>query len=364
MQPDQTSRASGAPEFSEAAWGVEKLDPLADAAWDRAVAEHPEATVFHTSAWARVLVSTYGHRPKYLRFSHADGSRMLVPIMEVRSWVTGSRGVCMPFSDECGPLVKGRKDFGVVADFLTKTARASGWKHCEVRGGSGETDGPGETEPEYVAHTLNLKQPETTIFGGIHNAARRAIRKAERSGMTVEIERGVAALRAFYKLHVRTRRKHGLPPQPWAFFENLQREVIEQEAGFVVVAEMKGQPIAASVFLQLGGQAIYKFGASDETQQEFRGANLVMWKGIRHLHQTGARTLEFGRTSSGNGGLRRFKLSWGAVERPLRYWRRRTKDGGSGPGSDRTTGAHTQFFRRSPLWVNRIVGSLLYRHLD
>jgi len=36
--------------------------------------------------------------------------------------------------------------------------------------------------------------------------------------------------------------------------------------------------VAGAIFFHSGGQAIYKFGASDETFQHFRGNNLVMWE--------------------------------------------------------------------------------------
>ena len=30
---------------------------------------HRDATIFHSTAWARVLVDTYGHRPCYVQIS-------------------------------------------------------------------------------------------------------------------------------------------------------------------------------------------------------------------------------------------------------------------------------------------------------
>src|SRR5205809_7902736 len=80
------------------------IDPLQNGAWDSLLSGFPEATAFHTSAWARVLSRTYGHTPIYLRFDRADEPVALVPLMEVRSALTGVRGVCLPFTDFCGPL--------------------------------------------------------------------------------------------------------------------------------------------------------------------------------------------------------------------------------------------------------------------
>ena len=69
-----------------------------------AISTHPDATIFHSTAWARVLVDTYGHRPCYVQMSLNGSLLALVPMMEVQSALTRSRGICLPFSDYCAPL--------------------------------------------------------------------------------------------------------------------------------------------------------------------------------------------------------------------------------------------------------------------
>ena len=80
-------------------------DPVRNPGWDHLVALHRDAGCFHTSAWAKVLQQTYNHHPFYLRFSRGRRLTALVPLMEVRSPFTGRRGVCLPFSDACEPLI-------------------------------------------------------------------------------------------------------------------------------------------------------------------------------------------------------------------------------------------------------------------
>src|SRR5437899_6057879 len=81
------------------------LDPVNDPGWDHVVALHRDASCFHTSAWAKVLHQSYSHRPFYLHFSCGRRLAALLPLMEVRSPLTGRRGVCLPFSDACEPLM-------------------------------------------------------------------------------------------------------------------------------------------------------------------------------------------------------------------------------------------------------------------
>src|SRR5205823_295553 len=117
-----------------------------------------------------------------------------------------------------------------------------------------------------------------------------------------------------------TRKRHGLPPQPVSFFLNIYEEVIKAGLGFLVMAKSGSRPVAAAVFFHHGKSAVYKFGASDESFQELRGNNLVMWEAIQSLARRGFKTLHFGRTSPANAGLRRFKLAWGTTEETISYY--------------------------------------------
>src|SRR5204863_5360548 len=84
---------------------LDVLEPAEASEWDGLVHRHPNATVFHTAAWARVVRDTYGHLPLYLYFHSAGHPVALIPLIEVLSPLTGRRAVCVPFSDACGPLL-------------------------------------------------------------------------------------------------------------------------------------------------------------------------------------------------------------------------------------------------------------------
>src|SRR5512132_2760379 len=110
------------------------VDPLTEPAWDHVVALHRDASCFHTSAWARVLHQTYRHQPFYLQFSRMRRLAALIPLMEVRSPFTGRRGVCLPFSDACEPLIFDPQALGLVRDRLLRFAQERRWRYLEIRG--------------------------------------------------------------------------------------------------------------------------------------------------------------------------------------------------------------------------------------
>jgi Acetyltransferase (GNAT) domain len=339
------------------------INPIHNPGWDLVVALHRDASCFHTSAWAKVLHKTYNHRPFYLQFSRGRRLAALIPLMEVRSALTGRRGVCLPFSDACEPLIFDPEVAEVVRDRLVRFARERRWKYLEIRGG--KSFQPGLTSGvKFYGHTLDLRRRTEELADRFDSAVRRAIRKAERSDVSALVVRNRQAISDFYRLHVQTRRHHGLPPQPASFFQNIYEHIIKPGLGFAVLAQRKSRPIAAAIFFRFGKNAIYKYGASDKRCQEFRANNLVMWHGIQYLTRTGAEKLHFGRTESENDGLRRFKLSWGTDEEIIEYFRLLSLGRQSLTSARREPGLHKRVFGRLPLVFNRLAGSIIYPHLD
>jgi CelD/BcsL family acetyltransferase involved in cellulose biosynthesis len=339
------------------------MNPLVDREWDDAISTHPEATIFHSTAWARVLVDTYGHRPCYVQMSLNGSQLALVPMMEVQSVLTGSRGICLPFSDYCAPLTFSAFGHELVAQKLQQIARERHWSYFELRSHSIVPVNVPASE-SYYGHFLDLRIGPHALVSNFSSSVQRAVRKAQRSGLSVSIQSSPHAMAHFYRLHVRTRRRHGLPPQPRSFFMNIQRHLLDAGFGFIVLVESQKGPIAAAMFFTIGRHAVFKFGASDERLQELRPNNLAMFEGIKHLAEGGAETLHFGRTDKENQGLRRFKLSWGTREAEISYGKFNiSADNWVGPRTRRST-LHNRIFRILPGSVNKVAGAMLYPHLD
>jgi hypothetical protein len=348
---------------SSRTWEVNIVDPTSDPDWDDLVASHPGFNFFHSAAWAKVLCETYGHKPISLLLSKNAEPVILVPLLEVSSPFTGRRGVCLPFTDICDPLFFRECDPSIVTRLLYQLACNRNWKHFEIRGGSTSAlwATPSAT---FYGHTLDLRCGPEALFARFRGSIRRGIRKAERFDLDVQISRSWETLQEFCRLHVRTRRRHGLPPQPSSFFRKIHEEIVKQDLGFIVLASKGSKPLAAAVFFHTKGKAVYKFGASDERHQELRGNNLVMWEAIQFLAKNGFETLHLGRTSPENLGLRRFKLAWGTVEEPIEYFRFSTKVNDCIATRDNVSGFHNALFARLPLTFNRLIGAMFYPHLD
>ncbi|HWC61071.1 MAG TPA: GNAT family N-acetyltransferase [Verrucomicrobiae bacterium] len=338
------------------------VNPLEHSNWDAQLANHSDATFFHGAAWARVLHDTYGHEPVYFCRFAGEQLQQLLPVMEVSSPWTGRRGVALPFADFCSPLSAGMDDVSELYSLAMEHGRRRNWKYLEARGRFNHWRGA-TPSVSFFGHNIHLGG-DTGMFREMDGAMRRGIRKAEQAGLKVEFGRTSEDMRAFFALHRHSRRRHGLPPQPVEFFDNIARHVFEAGHGFVAIARHEGRPLAAAVFFHTGHLGIYKFGASDYQFQNLRPNNLLMWEAIKHCASIGLTDLHLGRTSLFNDGLRHFKLGFGAVEETIEYAKYDFRRGGFVSDVDRSEGPLNAMFRCLPLPLLTQAGRLLYPHLS
>ncbi|MDA7640735.1 GNAT family N-acetyltransferase [Opitutaceae bacterium] len=338
------------------------FNPLERSDWDALVSRFPQCSFFHTCAWLKVLNETYGYLPVAIALTDQNTTIALTVFMEVDSWITGKRGVSLPFTDECQTLLLDEGDLPLLLDQVYALAVKRNWKSLETRSAPGLEKNALPSLVHYT-HKLSLNPGSKSLFSQFSTSNRRAIRKAEDSELSIDQEPSLENLSSFYNLTCLTRKRHGMPPQPWKFFQAIHEQILTQGLGSIFLAIHKSKPIAGALFLQHKQNAIYKFGASDESFQAMRPNNFVMWNAIKSFAQNGCQQLDFGRTSLGNKGLRRFKLGWGSSEQTIPYIRRNIQSHVIETISDRTEGWYKHIFKILPTPLSRLAGQILYKHV-
>jgi lipid II:glycine glycyltransferase (peptidoglycan interpeptide bridge formation enzyme) len=341
------------------------VNPLREVQWNTWVQEQSNATVFHTAQWAQVLVDSYGYHPIYAVFRDAEKIAGLLPIIEVQSVWTGRRGVSLPFSDECAPLLSDAVKLPVLLEPVRAFGLERRWDYLELRGAGNDVPFAKQSD-DFVSHNLALETSEEDQFSKLRDSTRRNIQKALRDGVEIRHEQTRNAMDIFYSLHCKTRRRHGVPPQPIRFFHRIHTLLIEAGLGFVSLASFQGEWIAGAVYFRFGSRSVYKFGASDLKYQHLRANNLVMWKAICELQKAGSTELSLGRTERYETGLLQFKRGWGAREISLPYHRigmrkePRIRESQAPNSMSKVSRAVIHFL---PMPALRLLGSVLYRHV-
>jgi hypothetical protein len=361
---------------------VRILNPVQYPDWDNLILSHPACSFFHSSVWTKVLSESYGYTPLYFAVFGHDGMEALIPVMEVTSFLTGKRGVSLPFTDYCDPLLDDGMKLQDLMNPITEYGKKAGWKYIEFRFGQNlihdslthnsqllSAEAPaqaGETRNipflTFIRHVLDLSRNEEELSSSLRDSTRRNIKKAVKEGVEVKIDHSLESVKEFCRLNDLTRKEHGLPPQPIRFFEKIHDHILSKGFGMVVLASLNQEIVAGAVYFHFGKKAVYKYGASNKKYQHLRANNLVMWEAIKWYSQNGYQSLCMGLTEPEHHGLLQFKAGWGAVEQPIRYYRYDFKKQAFISGHSKTMGIHNKLFRNMPIPILNKVGALLYRH--
>jgi len=350
MTPGRASAASG-PLRVEAA-----TDP---SFWDSAVAGRPDATAYHRWGWRRVLADSMGHPAHYL-VARAGGDVVgALPMVAFSSRLFGRFAVSLPFVNYGGIL----SDDQAVADSLISSAiawaRSRGLAHVELRHVSPRA-------PEWparrhkVAMRLPLLPDEERQWGALDRKVRNQVRKAQKSGLTVE-QGGRGLVDAFYRVFARNMRDLGTPVHHRRFFEAVVREFPDEARVFVV--RLADEPVAASLTISHRGSMEVPWASSLRAHADKSPNMLLYWSMLQAAIGSGARTFDFGR-STPDEGTYRFKQQWGAVPQPLvwEYAGLRGKVPDLSPANPRFRVAIAAW-QRLPVAIATRLGPPIVRHL-
>jgi len=341
---------------------VRIVDPLQYQEWNDMVCSLPGYSFFHSANWAMVLHKSYGYSLRYFAIMNDEKLHALIPLMEVSSLLTGRRGVSLPFTDYCEPIAATGIPVRDVVTALIEYGMNAGWRHVDFRGqGCVAQDVPCFTQ--YYRHVISLSADPDKVAVRFRDSTRRNIRKAMQAGVSVAVFDTWEALVKFQHLNCKTRKTHGLPPQPAAFFKNIYQYILAEGLGIVIIATHKGKTVAAAVFFHLGKKAIYKFGAWDRRFQSLRANNLVLWKAIEWYCGKGCTTLCLGRTDLDAPGLCQYKAGWAPEQELISYYRLDLRKGCFVVGNGAKNAQLYGLLSLLPAPVLKVIGTLFYQHM-
>ena len=345
---------------------VYRFDPLADERWGQLLEADPSASIFHTTGWLQALKHTYGYEP--IGFTTSKPKERLsngIIFCRVKSWITGSRIVSLPFSDHCEPLLDSAESFEALLVGIQAEAQRMRWKYVElrplVRPAPIEGNVMFPKAEEFYFHRLDLKNDADSVFRRFHKSCvQRKIRRAEKENLVYERGRSETLLERFYSLLVLTRRRHQLPPQPLKWFRHLANCLGDRLTIHLV---SKGEtPVASIVTLTYRSSLVYKYGCSNDRFHNLGGMPFLFWTAIQEAKEHGIRELDLGRSDLENSGLVQFKDHLGAACSKLTYYRYPAV-----PASSQLhnwgSRAVRYLFSQAPDSLLVPAGKLLYKHL-
>ena len=309
--------------------------PVPRDAWDWMFRSDPGAVVTQSLAWRDAVLAGDRYRDVSRLYEFGGGRRIALPLVRRRhatAW-TGTTASWPRAWGAGGPICQDGKvsvaeAAAVLADVSGGTLAAA-IRLPEGADGAWLAAARGYQTEERAVHMLDL----TGGFGEVwshrfRGTARTAIRKAERAGLEVEVDRSGHALGVFFELYEKS-------IQRWAVMQHepvaLTRwrtiratsprmlAAVSRHFGKgceIWVARADGTPIAAIVVLRSGTNAKYWRGAMDkELATPVRANEYLHSLAIEEACRGGCRWYEMGQSRPGSP-LAAFKEKLGAVLQP------------------------------------------------
>ena len=309
---------------------VELVSPPDPAAWDALVAESETATVFHTSAWARLWIAEWpGARWEAIVLPDEDGYAGALGLI-IHDGPLGRRVLAMPYGTYSGPIVRrGHRDPSSVRRLLlegyAQLVRHAWVMLSELTWYEGHRDElPGDlTAMEGSTHVRPLGPDFDALFRLLPLNIRSRVQQAESHGLAVRPVTDARGVRAYHALAVRTVRRLGGLPKPLSLYQRIFRSLVPLGLARYDLVEQQGQPIAGSLHFTYRGRAINWLTVSDDRKRDLRPNHLIIARLMRDLCETGYHEYNLGGSPPDAEGLVRFKESWGGTRRTVLELRRR-----------------------------------------
>ncbi|MBC8185133.1 GNAT family N-acetyltransferase [candidate division KSB1 bacterium] len=344
---------------------LKRIDAETDNRWDEFVLNHPDGTIYHHSLWGKVVSKTYGYERCYLVLENEKIQKVegVIPLMFVSSFLTGKRVVSLPLTSYCNPLFP-VKELDKIVQFINNQFNSLDYMEFKFLDKIENNSTEIFEQSFHTTHILDLDDDLDKLFKSFHGSSVRGkIKKAVKNNLNFRISEDEKDLKEFYKLEIKIRKKHGLPPQPYAFFKNMWDYLKPKGYMFLPLIEHKNNIIAAAIMLKFKDTFYYEYAASDTNFWNLGCNQKLIWETIKFAHQNGAKKYDFGRSSISNQSLIEFKERWATKAKQLNYYYfPKTKKTSTDNNNNTIHRLLTFTNKHIPLPLLRLEGKMLYHH--
>jgi len=350
---------------------VHLIDPCSEPGWDDFVLHHPFGWITHLSGWKKVLEDCFPHmRARYLAVLGRDGEiSAALPLFEVKSRITGHRLVGLPFATLCDPLVSRTEEIDDLLDSAGLLLDETGASYIQLRTHLSSAVIPGGRllgTNTYGNHYLNLSGSLSELERHFHRTCvRQRISRAIKSGLRIRIGEGERDLKLFYSLHSDMRKRLGLPAPPYRMLEALWNSFHPAGQLSLLLSEFDGKTVGGIVVFKYRDRMSAEFLGWDANFREVSPTHHLFWEAIKMADREGRKTFDFGRSTSLETSLTRFKERWGTSFSDLSYYYYppRFAVKGEDQSGSFTHRVVKEVCKALPEPAFRMIGSFCYRHM-
>jgi hypothetical protein len=314
------------------------VSPAPLPAWEQLIRQNRDSLVTQTPVWSQCVLDGGGYADASRLYRFADGESAVLPL--VRSRLLPARWApagSWPFDWGIGGPVTSA-GFGpaharqVLEDLARRPAVRTGVRLNPLSAELWhEVAAPWFSEQEHTTYVVDLAGGFEQVWASrFRGSVRRGVRKAERSGVEVEVDHTGRLIPVFYRLYEQSIERWARQSNEPLALARLRARRANPERKFATVAARLGQacvtwvawtagePAASIIVLRSGAQAKYWRGAMNHTlAAPVRANDLLHRLAIEQACEAGCVNYHMGDSRPGSS-LAGFKEGFGA--RPMDSW--------------------------------------------
>lgn len=331
-----------------------------DTAWDTYVQNSTTASLYHLTAWKRIIGQTFNHTTYYLYAWQDNQIVGILPLTFLSSLIFGKFLVSLPFFNYAGIAAEHDIARKRLLEEAIRTAQQIGATHIEFRHLE-NYDLELPTKTSKVLMILDLPSSSEELWKSFKSKLRSQIKRPTKEGFTVRFGQ-LDELDNFYKLFVRKMRNHGTPVYTKRLFENVLREF--PYTARICTVYNDEQPLATGFIIGYKQMLQIPWAASLRAYDRFGTNMLLYWRILEFACEQGYTQFDFGRSTLDEGTYK-FKKQWGS--QPMQcYWQYWLASGGDLPEINPDNPKYQlmiKTWQRLPLIVTKWLGPQIVKNI-
>ena len=293
---------------------IEVADECDACLWNKFVKTNPYATPYHLWEYGKSLSLTYGYKRFYLIAKENEEIVGILPLIQVKSFLFKDKLISLPFCEYGGQLSESNHVARSLWKIAIKVAGKLKVDYIEIRNPSNVPDIDEYYRiRRYVTFKIDLTKSKENLWLNLDKKTRNAVKKAMKNRVKVEEAKNEDDLKLYYRLYLKTQKRHGSPPNDFRLFCNIYRQLQPMGVMKILLAKYQEKAIGGIIVFHFNSIIYWWGNVTEPSYRHLNPTNLLLWKMIEWGNENGFKIFDLGRTRRGTS-IYHFKSGWGGKE--------------------------------------------------
>lgn len=327
--------------------------------WGQFVNTSSNSSPFHLFDWKEIFENNYGLKTFYLMAMDNGVIKGILPLVLLKSRLTGTFFVSFPVSDDGGICTEDEEAYNLLLQESIEIAKKEKADYIEFRHKKRYMGLA--TKTSKLSLWLKLKTDPQELWKGFKDKVRNQIRKTQKCGLEIKIG-GIEDIDRFYEVFAINMRDLGIPVHSKKFFIDILKVFPQKAKIFSVLKD--NQTLASGLTFSFKDRLEVPWASSIRKYNKFCPNHLLYWEMLKFACNNGYRYFNFGRSNKDSGTFR-FKEQWGAEPKQL-YWQYCLINGNELPQTNPQNSKYAlaiKLWQKTPILITKIIGPRLMKIL-